>query len=273
MVFETDPYVQRAREHRQSNDPQRLYYACLELRYALERIAFQKLQLRLDKITIDEIAAWQPGRAMERLMELVDEHLNQTSLLKMATGEANTDADGDRYVLLGETTGLDPKKIGKHWQKLSSYLHIRMPEKKGDRPRDRDTIKLGSYVDEVISYVEEIARSKFDAHFSTNVTVKCGKCGQHIVRNANLLKENDVVQCQNPNCDASYIAQRRGDNHVFERHSLHMDCLACGERTFFDANKMLKVPYTEARAVVCPACSRRHQVRWNLQYALVAEAE
>lgn len=54
MVFQTKPHIQRARGHIDSGDADRLFYACLELRYALERIAYQKLRLRLDKITIEE---------------------------------------------------------------------------------------------------------------------------------------------------------------------------------------------------------------------------
>ena len=64
MVFQTEPHIERAHEHIDSGNSDRLAYACLELRYALERIAYQKLQLRLDKITIEEIGAWQPRRAI-----------------------------------------------------------------------------------------------------------------------------------------------------------------------------------------------------------------
>lgn len=84
MVFQTEPHIQRARAHIASGEKDRLAYACLELRYALERIAYQKLQLRLDKITVEEIGAWQPRRAMDRLMELVDEHLTKDSTLSVA---------------------------------------------------------------------------------------------------------------------------------------------------------------------------------------------
>ena len=66
MVYQTEPHTERAREHLESDDYNRLIYACLELRFALERIAYQKLPLRLDKITIEEIRAWQPRRAMDR---------------------------------------------------------------------------------------------------------------------------------------------------------------------------------------------------------------
>ena len=52
MVYATEGHVQRADEHIECGDVDRLRYACLELRLALERIAYQKLQLRLDDIAI-----------------------------------------------------------------------------------------------------------------------------------------------------------------------------------------------------------------------------
>ena len=42
MISGTEPHIERARKHLENEDPHQLRYACLELRYALELIAYHK---------------------------------------------------------------------------------------------------------------------------------------------------------------------------------------------------------------------------------------
>jgi len=132
MVFQVEPHLGRARELLESRESKHLRYACLELRCALERIAYQKLKLRLDRVSIDEIARWQPKQAMERLMELVDEHLDKDATFRMAPEDSNGTAKDDAFTTMGTVAGIKPRDIGKHWQKLGSYLHARMPKTKNE---------------------------------------------------------------------------------------------------------------------------------------------
>jgi hypothetical protein len=133
MVFQIEPHMTRAHQLMSSGDAYQLQYACLELRFALERIAYQTLQLRLDKITADEIGAWQPRRAMERLMELADPHLTRSSILRFAPQAETGEVTGE-FRIIAQRKGIDPRGIGKHWQKLSSFLHIPGPKAKGAHP-------------------------------------------------------------------------------------------------------------------------------------------
>lgn len=266
MVFNTESNIERAKKIVESGDVDQLRYACLELRFALERIAYQKLQLRLDHITIEEIGAWQPRRAMERLMELVDEYLTGDSVLQAAPEKVpGQEADKEDFVTVGTTKGVNPKDIGKHWQKLGSFLHATVPKRKGDLSRDPDEKKLRRYLNEVISYIEDVTSTGFDAYFSQNVTFQCDKCGQNIVRSSTLIKDQDVVQCQNPNCNASFIAYKKQDQFSFERYQLHFDCLSCKERTFFDSNDMLKLEREKLHQFSCRNCGKRYQVHWILR--------
>jgi DNA replicative helicase MCM subunit Mcm2 (Cdc46/Mcm family) len=247
LVFEIEPHIQRARAHIDSGDTDRVFYACLELRYALERIAYQKLQLRLDKIRIEEIGAWQPRRAMDRLMELVDEHLTKDSTLSVAPeSEPGTPAT-DGFVTVGQTKGVSPRKIGKYWQKLGSFLHIQMPKKKGQISSNPDVAALRTHLEEVIEYVEEVTSTGFDAYFSQNVTFTCGKCDRRIVRNSELLKEQDVIHCQNPECTASYITHIKGGEFTFKPYELPFECKSCHETTWIEANPFLQMKTNEQK--------------------------
>jgi hypothetical protein len=145
MVYGTDSNTQLAREHLAHGDAPRLRYACLELRLAIERIAYQKLQLRLGDISIEEVAAWQPKRVMDVLMELVDPALDQDSMLSVAK-EGSDGQPVEDFAPLGTTKGVNPKDLGKHWQKLGFYLHVSMPKKKGEHPKEPDPVALRTFI-------------------------------------------------------------------------------------------------------------------------------
>ena len=235
MVFRTEPYIERAREHLKSENTHRLRYACLELRYALEHIAYHKLQQRLDKVSIEEIAAWQPKRVMDILMELVDEHLDQDFTLQIAEEIEPGVVLENGFSTLGKVKGISPHQLGKHWHKIGSHLHVKMPNKKGERPIEPDASVLKLYLEEVVKYVEEITATRFDAHLSINTTFECGKCNQKIVRNRKLLKHGTVIQCQNPDCNASYIAGVENDEITVDLNQIWIDCKNCKKSTYFDA--------------------------------------
>lgn len=273
MVFQTEPHIERAHEHIDSGNSDRLAYACLELRNALERIAYQKLQLRLDKITIEEIGAWQPRRAMDRLMELVDERLTKDSTLSIAPESEAGKPATEGFVTVGQNKGISPREIGKHWQKLGSFLHIRMPKKKGERSPAPDKAILRAYLQDVITYIEEATSTRFDSHFSQNVTFQCGKCGQSIVRNSELIKEQDVVQCQNPQCTASYVTHVKDGEFTFEPYQVTLDCKSCGETASVEANAFLAMRTNEGKIWACEECGTRHLVRWLLKNELESEVD
>lgn len=273
MAFGTDLHISRAREHLESGEPQRLRYACLELRYALERIAYHKLELRLDKVSPEEVAAWQPSRVMEILMELVDENLGQDFTVQIAKEIEPGVVLEDEFSTLGKVKGISPRKLGKHWHKISSYLHVQKPKKKGDKPVAPDTATLKRYLKKVINYIDEITKTGFDAYFSSDVTFECGKCDQKIVRNPKLLKPESVVQCQNPNCDASHITKIENGKFIFELYRLPIDCQNCGEREYFEANFFLKMKTSKSTILQCNKCDTRYVASWSIKYRFESETD
>lgn len=271
MVFGTDPHIALATAHLKSGDDERLKYACLELRFALERIAYQKLQLRLDKITLEEVGAWQPKRIIESLMELVDASLDQGFEIRVASnGDDGQPLEKD-FKSLGFTKGINPKNIGKHWQKLGSFLHVAMPKRKGQKPKSPDQQVLIHYLQEVISYIEAVTSTKFDAHFSNNVTFQCSSCEQNIVRNSDLLAENDVVQCQNPNCDEAFLAHIDGEEFYVTRYEIPFECPSCKWPRIFGANEILRLGRGETREISCQQCGSSYTLFWGPQVQAVAD--
>lgn len=172
---------------------------------------------------------------------------------------------------VGTNKGVNPKDLGKHWQKLGSNLHVSMPKRKGEHPKGPDPVALRVFIQEVIGYVENITSTGFDSHFSVKVSFACGACKQTVVRNSQVLKDGEIVQCQNPACDASYRVHKQGDQFTFETHTLDIPCNNCKGTVHIAANKLLKLDYWERVAVLC-GCGTRHVVVWRLYHALHDDA-
>lgn len=273
MVFRVEPYIERVREHLESEAPHQLRYACLELRYALERIAYHKLRNRLDKVSPEEISAWQPNRVMKILMELVDEHIDRDYTLRIAEEIEPGVVSEKGFSTLGKVKGISPRELGGHWHKIGFYLHVQKPKEKGDMPTEPDAAELKTYLEEVVKYVEEITETQFDAHFSLSATFECGKCNQTIVRNRKLLKHRTVIQCQNPNCNASYIAKVENDEISVDLNKIRLDCKNCEKGTYFDANDFLELKINERTSATCDKCGTRYIVRWGLEYTLESDVD
>ena len=242
MVFRTDSHVERANVLIEQGGVASLRYACLELRLAIERIAYQKLQLRLSDVGTRDIAGWQPKRVLDTLMELADPDLDSDYALSMGQREGGGDPETDTFTLIGRNKGINPKDIGKHWQKLGHFPHMPMPQKKGEHPTDPQPAKLTRVLKEALAYIEEATSTRFDSHFSEKVSFNCGACEQLIVRNIKLLREGDIVQCQNTQCDLSYIAHKEDDAFRFEPYYLRLKCEKCEQVICLDANRVLELP-------------------------------
>ena len=265
MVFRVEPHLERVNALIQSGSHPELRYACLELRLAIERIAYKKLSLRLGGVSSDEIRAWQPKRVIETLMELVDPHIGADFVLSVGRRPGGGDPKSDSFQPVGRTEGISPKQIGKYWHKLGSFLHMEKPSVKGQEPTEPDAEKLKRFVEEVLSYVAKLSATRFDAHFSENASLHCPACPELTIRNRQLLQDNDIVQCQNTQCDESFVTHVSGDEFSFKRHTIDLTCPACGEINVFAANKFLSLPRGHSEFVTCD-CGERQVVLWQLCY-------
>lgn len=272
MVYNVHGHLERARNLLNGDDADKVFYALLELRYALERIAYEKLQLRLDKVTIEEIGAWQPRRAMDRLMELVDENLDKSSTLRVAVEDGSGNVDEKSFSTVGHSVGINPRDIGRHWQKISSYLHVRVPRKKGEHPKRIQDSKIREYIVEVIGFIESITKTQFDGYFAPTVQFSCCVCEKTIIRNERLLKSDGVVQCQNPDCDASYVTKIDGENYIFDLYQVDLACKNCGAVEKVAANKVFRLKTDEGTIYTCDNCGSEHLVRWVIRVSLEEES-
>lgn len=267
MIFQVDPYLERIEKHLASDDEEDLLYACLELRYSLEQIAYKKLQQRYKHIAPGVSLPWQPGRVVEKLMDLVDDRITEDATIRMAP-ESGDGSEPKRFITLGHVRGIDPKKLGKYWHKLGNFLHVQMPTDKNEQPARQDTTSLRAFIVEVRDYIKKVTETQFDAHFMRSVTFDCTECESKLIENASRLNDGDVIRCGNQKCRAAYFVRVASDGCRIQPHTATMQCLGdnCQNETTFNIGSFLDLRRDEDKVIKCAHCGKAHRVCWRLNY-------
>lgn len=262
-IFGTEEHVVRAKAHLETEDASRLRYACLELRLALERIAYKKLRQRIEALSPAELSRWQPAAVLKMLIEAVDPMLTQDFTLHVQKNAPASD-DQDGFLLVGAHKGVDPRKLGGYYHKLGSFLHVSVP-KTGDAPEEPDPEKMRSCIRDVIAYVEEMTSTGFEMFFLEKVTYTCIVCETPIVRNSRALKEGAIVHCHNPRCIASYTTVTKDGTLVLQERRARFRC-TCGEVIKLHANELEEIPHDGSGTTSCKRCGATHRLRWGIHH-------
>ena len=128
MVANVKPFVDRARKFLESEEPSDLFHTALELRFAIEEIAYDKLKLRLKYTAPQDIDKWQPDRVIQQLQDLVDPKINLDTNWSFKPEQGPGSDTNPTF--MGTSKGIGFKDIRKRWQKLGSYLHRPNPKRK-----------------------------------------------------------------------------------------------------------------------------------------------
>ncbi len=271
MVFQTDANLERAKALTTAGDEASLQYAALELRIALEKIAYSKLQMRLSGVPHDELRKWQPKRVIDMLMQLVDPEIDRDISLRISP----EDAEGrpTTWHHLGNTKGVSPRNIGAYWQKLGALLHARMPKtKEDDIPPFSVSPSSAQFLSDVADYIADTTASQFDAHFSNDVNFECIKCAGPIARNIKTLRQDEIVTCANPSCGFMYRTIREKDEFTFHPIQYKLECANCERTLYIDGNRVLGLDYHERLNTQCE-CGSEYTVGWKVHYSPVREAK
>lgn len=272
MAFNVRHHIKRAKEHLESGEDYRIFYACLDMRYALEEIAYQKLRTRIKYISDKELKGWQLSRVMNMLENLLDKHIGRDGTFSIAEQKDPNVLPETGWKHLGDNKGVSPKYISKHWHTIGSFLHIKKPTRNEVRTY-HNVIEIREKLDEIIKYVENITSTGFDGYMCNTITIECNLCEQRIIRNADLLEEENIVQCQKPDCVASYIVTRQEDGSFEHKLNTITTICKCGKKVSYDANVLLDMDKTQQNLYKCEKCGTKIISMWKLYYSYEGEGE
>lgn len=258
----------QARKELDSGDDARLRYAALELRFAIEAIAYDKAQAYQKELPPKEYATWQPRKLMKVLIE-IDPNADKASAISFGI-EEEYGKPAKEMRFLGKEDPLTLANIKKHYDALGSYLHMPTLEQI-NKGIGTDNIKLRERCNTVIIIITEVLESRvFNITIGNFAEVSCSRCNAKIRRRIPLGQSKTEANCFE--CGAPYIVTDIGNSQVeWTRKGEHVPCpnpnLQCKEEFFLFADQIK--PGTKLR---CDGCGMGFRLFIGIEEVVAAPA-
>lgn len=265
--------IERISKLKANGSPESLTYAALECRLAIERVCYERLSLAHDYISHDDIRKWQPKDIVNKLIEEVDGKIAASYTFSISKEPISKEDDLTKedyeaidYVEIGTHVGFDPKKMGKLWNAVSYFLHVKVPKQKHESVTEYgEPDTLAKKIDEVLVELERLSEGTLIASgLGETVSFKC-ECGAANKRRVSLLKDGQTVSCINPNCLERWSVRLEGDEISFLRKEISVPCRSCSAETAFPEKVMLGLERKQALHFTCDECNENNFVMWRLQ--------
>jgi hypothetical protein len=200
--------VTRAKVELETMDEQRLKYAALELRFALEALTYERAASFEEDLPPSDYEVWQPTRLMQQVLE-IDENADKDSSISFGL-ESEYGVPSKEMRHLGDEKVLSFKTIKKHYDALGSYLHT--PILKQQRKGGIDHQKLRDRCRAIVEYLDPILKSPvFNVHFTVSAHMGC-ECGHMIKRRMPEGVEETTARCMD--CGLTYTIRDTGNGTV-----------------------------------------------------------
>lgn len=250
--------IARARSELESGDRNRLHYAALELRFALEALTYDLASLYTDELPKSEIEAWQPRKVMEALLAVdpdADKEVTIAVGLEVTPGEPAPEMH-----VFGQEKKVTLKGIKAHYAALGNFLHAPTLRQISEGGHDYD--KMRSRCIAVLDYLADIKDSPI-WHVSAgfNAEAQCCRCESMVRRRIPFgVKGPAQAVCQG--CGATYTVTDKGGNVAhFTPNQIEATCTAdgCGTVQYFWEDQ-LKIGARWS----CVACNAKYEIRLGM---------
>jgi hypothetical protein len=267
MSFHIRPHLERARRliEERGDDPASLVYAALELRLGLERVCYEKLRLRLGHVSAAEwLYRWQAPIVLKALEELADPHIAEDLTLHVAKEDASVPPK--TWLKIGDQKGVDPKQLKEWWNKLGSFLHVRVPKAREQAISsypDADWLRQELF--EMIGALEPISLGSGDFFFASPVTTFPCSCGLTVTRVNATLSDGRVIGCINPECDKEWRVRIKENGEIrFEENKIEIPiCKHCQHKRYVEEKIIRDLRFGQYIEFVCD-CGRKHRLQWGI---------
>ena len=240
-------YLLKARGFLDSEEPEDLIHACLELRMAIEHHVYEKLNYFSKRHGTKLLyKSWQPDRALKILCQ-IEPRADQSYTLSFA----EEDAEGNpktKFKQVGKHEALSTKWTRKYYNKLGSYLHLRQKSK------DAPIIKKGD-LEPIYQELVRVAQSNLIGDLGNTIYFECQLCKGKITTCVDALPDIEMVYCPNYVCNATYLAEFREDEWQFVINATDFECPDCKNKQLVLENE-LKI----GSLIKCNNCKIRYVI-------------
>jgi hypothetical protein len=271
MSYQISTHLDRAKRLIEAGDEQSLVYAALELRLGLELVCYEKLRLRLNYVSSEDIRDWRPKQVLEALQELVEPRIFDAAALH--TAQEPVGDEPKTWLQVGERVGMAPRRWSEIWNKLSNNLHVHKPEIRDAPVRAYpDAAKLKNILLKLFEELEPLATAG-DISFPGPVTYCECTCGVRVQRPDATLQPGQVITCMNPKCLREWVVEKDdAGQYGFRSNVVDIACLSCDHKTSVAKKNFRSISLNRGGRFTCSACGARHHIRLGFEYGLAPDA-
>jgi hypothetical protein len=253
-------HLKRGEEELESGNTERLKYAALELRMAMEALTYDRALAYKDDFPPAEYETWQPRKVMSVLLE-IDPTADKDSTIAYGIEKEYGVAVPPTHTL-GTEKVLSMATLRKHYDALGSFLHV--PSMKQSRDgKVPDLQRLKSRCEEIAACVRTALSSPvFNAIFAVHATGECAACGKKIRKR--MPHGQREVQAECFECGASYIVVDKGNGKVeWQPQQYELECANadCKLKTYTWQHDI-----QVGRCWTCEECGGQNQLVLGIHY-------
>jgi hypothetical protein len=248
-----------------------LRYAALELRLAIEAIAYEKLSLYAPRLPAAILEKWQPPQAFKALEEF-EPRSTHSFRLRIAE-EVEYGVPGTEWHEMGEHRAFKLPWLRTTYNKLGGLIHHKSPnyEANAELSSITDARRLRAALLSIHAEVERVASSQIDGSMATVIELTCTVCDTLIVRNLDGAKASYRADCLQTACGAQHHLEIADDGTVsMQLIATAFDCMNCKSPIVVENRKLeIGLEFT------CSVCSAKHVIatrQWGYGISGAVEA-
>lgn len=205
----------RAKAELAAAQDERVKYAALELRFAMEAVTYDRAQALKNEIPPEEYKTWQPRKLMQVLHD-IDPMLGMSASIAVGVEETyGVEPPADKMQFLGTDTVFTLADLKEHYDAIGSYLHVPSLAQfmKSGMPNEA---KLRVRCEAVAAALDVVLSSPiWNTTFGSFSEFECVRCKKLVRKRIPVGKDEVEAPCFE--CKAQYVLSLTSDHQVVVR--------------------------------------------------------
>ncbi|WP_129780368.1 hypothetical protein [Peristeroidobacter soli] len=196
--------LSQAKIELESGNDERLKYAALELRMAIEGVTYDRAMAFKDEIPPSEFGTWQPKKLMRLLLD-IDPDADQTVTVSFSE-EIQPGVPTKEWHTLGTDKVFNLRSIRTHYDALGSFVHL-LSIKQFEAGQAHDWAKIRKRCEVIVAELEKVLASPiYNMRMKGVATLNCMRC--HLPVRKHFPHSAQIVQAECLECGALYDVKK-----------------------------------------------------------------
>ena len=248
-------HLKIARAELSSGQDERVTFAALELRMAIEALTYARARAYKEELPPQEYETWQPKKLMAVLLE-IDPNIDKNSAIAVGV-ETEYGVKPDEMKWLGEESVLNMKTIKTHYDALGSFLHV--PTLKSiTEGKVANVEKLRKRCEQISLEVEKsLASTVFNSTLGNFSSIQCLEC-ESVIRKRIPFKAV-TVEAACFSCSAAYTLHVEDAGKI--RWEPQIARVPCSDTDCDAVVELWRYEFQPGQSWTCDKCDRKNVLR------------